>query len=570
VKSNRSSSQVLYSMLPLQTTDIQARIWRVDQWLGAIPLAVDAPSLRRRILASMDPWIKSDNDGGVGARLLSGAPVQAVGINKSQGVSVSLWPNNWVCSKCRRLRKSPIAACACGSTQWSQFHFVSFHECGFSGEPWIAPCQTHNEVMVNSPRSSNAKDLRFTCPVCHAELLKGLGAGRPCPGCNQPGLNFNVHRAATVYTAHGFTMVNPARPEQLQSLLSNGGAEKCLEWILSGMPGDRPSDLEQTAAQLTADLEAKGMSQSIASAAVAAMKASGHTFANEAGGQIALSSSDRESLFEASVDVALAVFEGRRSTIKLPNDDLAPELQDLYENAYPRAVVRAGLREVDFVDRFPILRGNYGFSRGGGTAGETRLVMFAGNGGAITVHADASETEALFLRLDPVRVAAWLVELGFLATSSSDRREAQTQVLEVSSFPERGDDDSLTSAGAAVLTLIHSYSHRIIRQLAILAGVDRESLAEYVVPGHLGVFVYGTPRGDFVLGGLQSVFETDFDRLLDRQVDAEHRCPLDPGCERASGACVACLHLGEPSCSYYNRFLSRDVLFGPSGFLAAG
>jgi hypothetical protein len=30
---------------------------------------------------------------------------------------------------------------------------------------------------------------------------------------------------------------------------------------------------------------------------------------------------------------------------------------------------------------------------------------------------------------------------------------------------------------------------------------------------------------------------------------------------------MACLHLGEPSCRYFNRFLHRDLLFGDGGFL---
>jgi hypothetical protein len=32
---------------------------------------------------------------------------------------------------------------------------------------------------------------------------------------------------------------------------------------------------------------------------------------------------------------------------------------------------------------------------------------------------------------------------------------------------------------------------------------------------------------------------------------------------------MACLHLGEPSCRYYNRFLDRSVLFGARGYLTA-
>ena len=58
-----------------------------------------------------------------------------------------------------------------------------------------------------------------------------------------------------------------------------------------------------------------------------------------------------------------------------------------------------------------------------------------------------------------------------------------------------------------------------------------------------------------MLGALQAMFETRLDRLLDDFVHGESRCPLDPGCRAGGGACMACLHLGEPSCRWFNRFL---------------
>ena len=88
------------------------------------------------------------------------------------------------------------------------------------------------------------------------------------------------------------------------------------------------------------------------------------------------------------------------------------------------------------------------------------------------------------------------------------------------------------------------------------------------MPRHLGFFVYAAARGDFVLGGLQAVYESDMPLMLRALRNNESRCPLDPGCSRGSGACSACLHLGEPSCAYYNRFLRRDHLFGPAGYLS--
>jgi len=83
----------------------------------------------------------------------------------------------------------------------------------------------------------------------------------------------------------------------------------------------------------------------------------------------------------------------------------------------------------------------------------------------------------------------------------------------------------------------------------------------------LAYIVYAASRGDFVLGGLQAVFETRLHEVLDDIVNGESRCPLDPGCRSGGGACMACLHLGEMSCRRFNRDLDRRVLFGAGGYL---
>src|SRR5262249_54866387 len=128
--------------------------------------------------------------------------------------------------------------------------------------------------------------------------------------------------------------------------------------------------------------------------------------------------------------------------------------------------------------------------------------------------------------------------------------------------PGPGKITTQETTGSALLTLIHSYAHWLIKRLAVYAGIDRNALSELLIPQHCCFFIYAAARGDFVLGGLQAVFETELDALLRDVVSADGRCPLDPGCVRTGGACVACLHLGEPSCRYYNQYLSRDSLFG--------
>jgi hypothetical protein len=101
----------------------------------------------------------------------------------------------------------------------------------------------------------------------------------------------------------------------------------------------------------------------------------------------------------------------------------------------------------------------------------------------------------------------------------------------------------------------------------VFAGIDRNALSELLVPHHLAFVVYAAARGDFVLGGLQAVFETELHHLLRDIVLGDHRCALDPGCKHSGGACMACLHIGEPSCRYFNQFLDRRTLFGDAGYL---
>lgn len=566
MRETRSPSQVLFSYLPAQTTDIKSRIWKVQSWLNPLTLRVDTEGFRQRILAAIDPWRVQGNDNGLANQLHQGKMVEVIGVNPEQGVKVDAWPNVWRCQNCRRVTNRK-GQCICGKKTWAQLHFVGFHECGYLGEPFIPKCPEHNQVLVKHSSSSSVRDLEFACPICHRSLQQGLGAGRPCPGCKQPGLIFNVHRAASVYTPHTFTMVNPARPEQLKALLADGGHEKSLRWILGEMQTARPEKMALTRQSMIDSFVQQGLPLAAAEAAVQAAIDAGADHLDKPVDVLDISTHCRADAEATALEVALATYEGRRTASQLPSDPVGAALRSLYEVKYVPAIHSAGLVDVDHVDRFPILRGVFGYTRGGKPAGESRLVAFRGRQQSIRVYADTNETEALYLRLDPVRVAAWLHRRALLNEEPSDPTQARIAIINAAKFPGRGDDVSVPTVGSAVLSLLHTYAHRIIRQLAVLAGVDRESLAEYLVPHHLGVFIYATPRGQFVLGGLQSVFETDLDRLLDLQVEAETRCPLDPGCDRATGACLACLHIGEPSCSHYNKFLDRKTLFGSDGYL---
>jgi hypothetical protein len=166
-----------------------------------------------------------------------------------------------------------------------------------------------------------------------------------------------------------------------------------------------------------------------------------------------------------------------------------------------------------------------------------------------------------------VRTADWIRSRGFALKAYSDETSARLALLSAAEIPDAGDDVPVATVGSELLTLVHSYAHRFMRSGSVYAGIERSALAELLVPRHLGFYIYAAARGDFVLGGLQAVFEGELDRLLKSIVFDEHRCALDPGCAAGGGACMACLHVGEPSCRYFNRFLTRGALFAPDGYL---
>lgn len=570
----RSGSQILRTFLPQQTADLKGGIYRVVEWSGASPLPLDTQILRRHLLRELHAFEMSGNDGGVCSDLRKDARIEVVQLDISRGVTVERYPQVWLCQSCKRIGKSRDIKCKCGQRRWGQLHFLGFHSCGAVTEPWIRRCPTHDDVKLVSPRSAKASDIRFVCPVCSLETMKGLGFNRTCQGCGQGTITWNVHKARSVYTPRGVVLVNPPRPEGMRELLAAGGSRKALDWVLEGMSAPNPDRMggRPTRTAFIENLVRTGLDRAFAEQ-IAEQAAAQGQIADQVGGAYA-ESLVGEALTNAeheAVDIALALGDARTPVTSLVDGPVDAVLSERYRDAYPAALLRARLAGVDLVERFPVLNVMYGFTRGGGDVGATRLVPFRNRRGGYRLHGELSETEALFFRLNPLKVAAWLTDRGHTlkgyTSGSTDEAAARVAILAAAIVPQPGDQPDPPTVGSDLLVLIHTFAHRVLRQTAVFAGIDRDALSEYLVPIHLGFFIYATARGDFVLGGLQAVFETELDSLIRAVVDNEHRCPLDPGCSRSSGACSACLHVGEPSCRAFNRHLDRRALFGPKGFL---
>jgi hypothetical protein len=134
----------------------------------------------------------------------------------------------------------------------------------------------------------------------------------------------------------------------------------------------------------------------------------------------------------------------------------------------------------------------------------------------------------------------------------------------------------------ARLTLIHTLSHMLIRQVALECGYSSASLRERLYIGTPAAPTAGvllsTAASDSegTLGGLVTLGNARYlKRLLDQAFyDALHcssdplcaeHVPIDPSAALHAAACHACLFASETSCETNNRWLDRAVLADLTG-----
>ncbi|UAJ11065.1 hypothetical protein [Polymorphobacter megasporae] len=560
----RSGSQMLFGHLPEQTVDAAGGIWKVKRWNEPKTVnTIDTAALREELIRAAYPWKDADpsQDGGFVDDLLAHKPVRVHALNREEGVFCEPFPRLFMCQRCKRLYDDAIGRCRCGSTaRRGQLPFVGYHEaCGAIKTPYVRKCPQHQQRAVRFPGTASAAELIFYCPECPPGSFLNRGFGASCDCALGGVLSFTVHRSGNVFKPRGISMINPPRREILLRIEQAGGGERALEWMLEGMVGRRltESAAAQNPASIRKLLEDRGFDDETITAMIAAMPAT----ADPRSRTVPLDPELRADAERQAKQVALATFESRITITDLLHRSKAESLRDQYRSAYPRALRRAGFERIELIDRFPVLTAQFGYTRGKPNPGDSRLRTYRQNTGEYVIYGDLAQTEALLIRLEPTRILEWLIRQGFALPGCSGDREAAEAILSA-----MGPMDRPNPLTESVIELVHSISHAFIKRAAVFAGIERSALSEVVLPTALSFFVYAAARGDFVLGGLQALFESDLHHLLDGMVDDEHRCALDPGCEDTGSACAVCLHLGEPSCRMFNTRLSRKALAGGRGY----
>jgi len=563
----RSASQILFNHLPEQTVDAAGGIWKVKRWNDpSLEAGIDLAALREELIRSATPWAMSGQDGDFVADLWHQQPLVVKKLNRDEGIWCEPFPRLYLCRNCRRLFDEPSGNCQCGSTaRRGQLPFVGYHEkCGAIKTPYVKKCPVHHQRAVRFPGTASASELIFYCPVCNGLIQRGFAAACDCQFGGT--LLFTVHRSGTVFTSRGVVLINPARREVLQQVELAGGGARSLDWLLSGMQERRVTEAKASndPESIRALLRSRGFDEAIIATMIAAMPAT----TQPAYSVVNLTPEVRQQAELQARQIALATFESRQTIADLKARAVAEGLRCLYEHEYPDSIAAAGVDQIELIDRFPVLTAQYGYTRGPAAPGLSRLRTYRERNGEYVLYGELAQTEALFVRLRPRGVHNWLRKRGFQLPDAADDLQASISILESAHLV--ADSQPLLKC---VTTLVHSYAHAMIRRASLYAGIERSSLCELVLPHALSFFVYAPAKGDFVLGGLQALFETELHHLLDELVADDQRCALDPGCRDNGAACAVCLHLGEPSCRMFNTSLSREALAGGRGyfdFTAAG
>ena len=210
--------------------------------------------------------------------------------------------------------------------------------------------------------------------------------------------------------------------------------------------------------------------------------------------------------------------------------------------------------------------------------GDLEEVFIAVHGAALTndlswLPAVEQFGEGIFIKFDEGMLARWY-----------DGAEVRTRDDELRAGFERWvakrfEGRKPPSYPGAPYTLLHSFSHALMGEVALDCGYPASALKERIYalvdgtsPGRFGILIYTATAGSQgTLGGLIAIIPR-LGRIIDRTLERLTLCSSDPICadhkpeshtdDRAlhGAACHSCLLIAETSCEHRNLYLDRALV----------
>lgn len=492
----------------------------------------------------------------------------------------------------------------CKKGKLAQLRFVKIHQCG-DIKPLSPPyecsnCHSKNQFSLDTRQSERISQFVWVCQNCKSNFNLFSGNCNACDwetlsGNNDPGkkrMSIEVHRANRVFYPHHAVLLNQPGSEMNRFLSID-------KWqiISSAFFMDLPSLQDQTIRSFSLKhQQTVSNSFKMTDAEIIQLKGMGKTDAEiEAFMKLqeqlsGIRKNQDATLSPESLSQSLTMETGvpekvwmssGRELLEAVLPFQSKHTKDLSElsnqNSAKSIASQMGLSRVSIASDFPMTHVTFGYSRLDDKPRECRINPFPpdkDHKGKFPLFVDTIQADAILIKLDPNRVWNWLIENGLnidLLMNAVNEEQAKKAYFVGLFSPSETEIDpvilsqTLTSSNASarmVFCLLHTMSHLFLKKAALLCGLDRTSLSEYVLPRALTFAIYANHRFGATIGALSSLFEQNLADWLGQIFYETRRCIYDPVCETSGGNCHACTHLAETSCRFYNLNLGRPFLFG--------
>lgn len=244
-----------------------------------------------------------------------------------------------------------------------------------------------------------------------------------------------------------------------------------------------------------------------------------------------------------------------------------------YEDSFEKVVL---------VDRLRVVNALTGFTRVGspgdyGDLGEVPTARRAPLARTPPTWVPASEVrgEGIFIQFSEKAIQAWIEENTDVRKRGSEHLKAHQEFRRIRKIEPNNDGFDVIR-----YTLIHSFSHALIRQISIDCGYASASIKERIYSlgveeedGPMaGVLLYtAAADSEGTLGGLVALGEPELlASHIDQALERAFLCSSDPLCSEHSpdpdgrnlhgAACHSCMFVSETSCERGNKYLDRSFI----------
>ena len=268
------------------------------------------------------------------------------------------------------------------------------------------------------------------------------------------------------------------------------------------------------------------------------------------------------------------------------DEDLAPEDADQIDKRQTETrdlLDKLGLNDMGLIRDFDLCRFSFGYSRMESTPilrdkrgldMPVRLNLFPpvkhSDSMRYPVYVVQQGNEALYVRLKEEAVLGWLQSLNcpdMFRLNAGEKIGAGIfgAAQHMGPFLDKLPETDTPPAYFYVYTLLHSYSHLLMKHVSEYSGLDLGSLGEYIFPADLAFVVYrnGTTMD---LGNLSAMWRNAGTAMLTAMLGPKAtQCGTGSLCTHRGGACPDCIMMPETSCLASNKLLSRSVLKSVGG-----